>query len=86
MDLSQSHCLSQICILIEPLSARLIRTEEQIEEEQNFIGKRILLAEDNDLNWEIAEEIAYRCRLRGRVGQRTADLCREVQGVRGRVL
>ena len=31
--------------------------EEQIEEEQNFIGKRILLAEDNDLNWEIAEEI-----------------------------
>ncbi len=31
--------------------------EEQIEEEQNFIGKRILLAEDNELNWEIAEEI-----------------------------
>ncbi len=29
--------------------------EQQIE--QNFAGKRILLAEDNDLNWEIAEDI-----------------------------
>ena len=33
--------------------------EEEQEEERNaqFVGKRILLAEDNDLNWEIAEEI-----------------------------
>ncbi len=27
------------------------------EETESFAGKRILLAEDNDLNWEIAEEI-----------------------------
>lgn len=34
-------------------------TEElnQKEKEQSFTGKRILLAEDNDLNWEIAEDI-----------------------------
>ncbi len=33
--------------------------EEQQEEEENrsLTGKRILLAEDNDLNWEIAEEL-----------------------------
>ncbi len=60
--------------------------EEQIEEEQNFIGKRILLAEDNDLNWEIAEEILTDVGFGGRVGRERPDLCREVQGVRGRVL
>ena len=27
------------------------------EANESFVGKRILLAEDNDLNWEIAEEI-----------------------------
>ncbi len=34
-------------------------TEEiqQKEKEQSFTGKHILLAEDNDLNWEIAEDI-----------------------------
>ena len=34
-------------------------TEElnQKEKEQSFAGKHILLAEDNDLNWEIAEDI-----------------------------
>ena len=34
-------------------------TEElqQKEKEQTFTGKHILLAEDNDLNWEIAEDI-----------------------------
>lgn len=33
--------------------------DENTEEEQKkeFVGKRILLAEDNDLNWEIAENI-----------------------------
>ncbi len=33
---------------------------EEVQEErdeQQFVGKRILLAEDNDLNWEIAEEL-----------------------------
>ena len=31
--------------------------ESKKEETESFAGKRILLAEDNDLNWEIAEEI-----------------------------
>ncbi len=31
--------------------------EQQVLVEQQFGGKRILLAEDNDLNWEIAQEI-----------------------------
>lgn len=31
--------------------------EESEEESPQFTGKRILLAEDNDLNWEIAEEL-----------------------------
>ena len=31
--------------------------EQQALVEQQFAGKRILLAEDNDLNWEIAQEI-----------------------------
>ncbi len=31
--------------------------EEQKEEQNDFAGKSILLAEDNDLNWEIANEI-----------------------------
>lgn len=31
--------------------------EKKKEEREFFLGKRILLAEDNDLNWEIAEEI-----------------------------
>ena len=38
----------------------LDETEENVQKEQkqkSFIGKRILLAEDNDLNWEIAEDI-----------------------------
>ncbi|MCI8416916.1 MAG: response regulator [Lachnospiraceae bacterium] len=30
---------------------------EEAEEELAFVGKRVLLAEDNDLNWEIAEDI-----------------------------
>ena len=35
-------------------------TEERQPEKQEslmFAGKRILLAEDNDLNWEIAQEL-----------------------------
>lgn len=31
--------------------------EEIVEQTSNFHGKRVLLAEDNDLNWEIAEEL-----------------------------
>ena len=31
--------------------------DETDEEEERFTGKRILLAEDNELNWEIAEDI-----------------------------
>ena len=31
--------------------------KEKKQERKLFLGKRILLAEDNDLNWEIAEEI-----------------------------
>ncbi len=31
--------------------------EEKEEDLQQFVGKRILLAEDNELNWEIAQEI-----------------------------
>ena len=31
--------------------------KKEQEETQEFIGKRVLLAEDNDLNWEIAEDI-----------------------------
>ena len=32
-------------------------TEQKEKETVDFTGKRILLSEDNDLNWEIAEEI-----------------------------
>lgn len=31
--------------------------EEKTHDTHNFTGKRILLAEDNDLNWEIAEDL-----------------------------
>lgn len=31
--------------------------EKNTEEKSDFTGKRILLAEDNDLNWEIAEDL-----------------------------
>lgn len=31
--------------------------EEEVEETKDFKGRHILLAEDNDLNWEIAEEL-----------------------------
>lgn len=33
------------------------KEEQKTKEEIDFTGKRILLAEDNDLNWEIAEDI-----------------------------
>ena len=33
------------------------KIEEQEEEAKDFEGRHILLAEDNDLNWEIAEEL-----------------------------
>lgn len=33
------------------------QTEQKEKESVDFTGKRILLSEDNDLNWEIAEEI-----------------------------
>ncbi len=43
------------------LSSYMVGEEEEKqkaeEEKQKFTGKRILLAEDNDLNWEIAEAI-----------------------------
>ena len=39
---------------IEGESAEKMEPEE---EPMQFVGKRILLAEDNDLNWEIAEEL-----------------------------
>ncbi len=32
-------------------------TEEPVEDTRDFKGKKILLAEDNDLNWEIAEDL-----------------------------
>jgi len=36
----------------------VVDEEEQKEEKiQKFVGRKILLAEDNDLNWEIAEEL-----------------------------
>ena len=31
--------------------------EEKADDTHDFTGKRILLAEDNDLNWEIAEDL-----------------------------
>ncbi len=34
-----------------------VEEEQEQEEAESFTGKRILLAEDNDLNWEIAEDI-----------------------------
>ncbi len=34
-----------------------VKPEEQEEETVDFTGKHILLAEDNELNWEIANEI-----------------------------
>ncbi len=43
------------------LSAYILKEDEgeqeDEQEKQFFVGKRILLAEDNDLNWEIAKEI-----------------------------
>ncbi len=32
-------------------------SEDEKEDEENFRGRRILLAEDNELNWEVAEEL-----------------------------
>lgn len=34
-----------------------VETEEEIEESSGFFGEHILLAEDNDLNWEIASTL-----------------------------
>ncbi|MCI8506776.1 MAG: response regulator [Lachnospiraceae bacterium] len=34
-----------------------VEEEKQEEKQEEFAGKRILLSEDNDLNWEIAEDI-----------------------------
>lgn len=33
------------------------KVQKKEEDKKIFVGKRILLAEDNDLNWEIAEDI-----------------------------
>ena len=47
--------------LFKGLSVYMLETTETEQQEQEdtqeFTGKRILLAEDNDLNWEIAEDI-----------------------------
>ena len=47
--------------LFKGLSVYMLEEQEtekkEQEETQEFIGKRVLLAEDNDLNWEIAEDI-----------------------------
>lgn len=39
------------------VDAPALKAEPQQELAQDFTGKRILLAEDNDLNWEIASEL-----------------------------
>ena len=47
--------------LFKGLSVYMLEEQEaekkEQDETQEFIGKRVLLAEDNDLNWEIAEDI-----------------------------
>lgn len=47
--------------LFKGLSAYMLEEQGSEQQEQagarEFVGKRILLAEDNDLNWEIAEDI-----------------------------
>lgn len=49
----------------------LIEEEQGKKDIQEFIGKRILLAEDNDLNWEIAEDIQHclECDMNGHVAK-----------------
>lgn len=39
------------------MNGEIEQKQEVIKQEEEFVGKRILLAEDNDLNWEIAEDI-----------------------------
>lgn len=43
--------------LIQYVSGESDDLEPQIEEDEDFSGKRMLLAEDIDINWEIANEI-----------------------------
>lgn len=33
------------------------KNQEESAPQENFMGKKVLLAEDNDLNWEIANEL-----------------------------
>ena len=42
---------------LKPFADSLEETREDQKEEISFSGMKILLAEDNDLNWEIAEEL-----------------------------
>ncbi len=49
---------SNLFLGLSPYMLGTEKKEEAKEEKaQHFVGKRILLAEDNDLNWEIASEI-----------------------------
>lgn len=49
---------SNLFLGLKPYMIGLEEEKEDLEEKQmQFSGKRILLAEDNDLNWEIAEAI-----------------------------
>ncbi|NBH71002.1 response regulator [Clostridiaceae bacterium] len=42
---------------LKPYAGNMEREEEELEAADGFAGMKILLAEDNDLNWEIAEEL-----------------------------
>lgn len=50
---------SNLFLGLSPYMLGTGQTEEEVKAEKarHFTGKRILLAEDNDLNWEIAEEL-----------------------------
>lgn len=42
---------------LEPYTDSECQREEPVEAEENFGGVRLLVAEDNDINWEIANEL-----------------------------
>ena len=48
---------SNLYVGLSKFAGETLVTEEKSDDTHDFTGKRILLAEDNDLNWEIAEDL-----------------------------
>lgn len=55
--LSKSLFKSSLYYSLKPYINQSEIPSETVKHPVSFVGKRVLLAEDNDLNWEIAREL-----------------------------